>query len=128
AGDHPERATATLQPPVFGRSISPLQSDYPRLVPILRKVLPQRALLGDPQTGLRTGRLGQTEIQEAAQSCPTCKTLGRDGLPSFPTPVRTLDQDAWSLLDGSRMTRECHVRFCERLGVKFPGATLSTGT
>jgi hypothetical protein len=22
------------------------------------------------------------------------------------------------------MTRECHVRFCERLGVKLPGATL----
>ena len=26
------------------------------------------------------------------------------------------------------MTRECHVRFCERLGVKLPGATLPTGT
>jgi len=24
------------------------------------------------------------------------------------------------------MTRECHVRFCERLGVKLPGATLPT--
>src|SRR5262249_53056079 len=23
----------------------------------------------------------------------------------------------------SRMTRECHVRFCERLGVQFPGPT-----
>jgi hypothetical protein len=22
------------------------------------------------------------------------------------------------------MTRECHVRFCERLGVRLPGATL----
>jgi hypothetical protein len=39
-------------------------------------------------------------------------------------PVRTLDQNARRLLDGSRMTRECHVRFCERLGVKLPGATL----
>jgi hypothetical protein len=25
--------------------------------------------------------------------------------------------------DGSRMTRECHVRFCEHLGGKFPGVT-----
>jgi hypothetical protein len=25
--------------------------------------------------------------------------------------------------DGSRMTRECHVRFCERLRVKSPGST-----
>jgi hypothetical protein len=24
---------------------------------------------------------------------------------------------------GSRMTRECHVRFCERLRAKFPGST-----
>src|SRR6266487_4581899 len=30
---------------------------------------------------------------------------------------------AW-LHDGSRMTRECPVRFCERLGVKLPEATL----
>jgi hypothetical protein len=26
----------------------------------------------------------------------------------------------------SRMTRECQVRICERLGVKFPGPTLQT--
>ena len=26
------------------------------------------------------------------------------------------------------MTRECHVRFCERLGVKLPGATLPPPT
>src|SRR5580658_234603 len=43
-------------------------------------------------------------------------------------PVRTLDQNARRLLDGSRMTRECHVRFCERLGVKLPGATHPPGT
>lgn len=24
---------------------------------------------------------------------------------------------------GSRMTRECHVRFCERVGVQFPHST-----
>jgi hypothetical protein len=28
------------------------------------------------------------------------------------------------LLDGSRMSRETHVRFCEGLGVKFPRSTL----
>ena len=27
------------------------------------------------------------------------------------------------LLDGSRMSREVHVRFCERLGVQLPGPT-----
>src|ERR1700756_4743608 len=28
----------------------------------------------------------------------------------------------------SRMTRECQLRFCERLGVKFPGPTRQTGS
>jgi hypothetical protein len=27
----------------------------------------------------------------------------------------------------SRMTRECQVRICERLGVKFPGPTRQSG-
>jgi RNA-directed DNA polymerase len=31
------------------------------------------------------------------------------------------------LLDGSRMSREVHVRFCESLGVKLPGATQPFG-
>src|SRR5580658_6951651 len=112
-----------MQPPVSGRTVPSLQSDHPRLVPILRKVLPYGALLSDPPTGSGAGQMGQTEIQEAAQSCPTCKALGRDSLPSFSAPVCTLDQNTRRLLDGSRMTRECHVRFCERLGVKLPGAT-----
>jgi hypothetical protein len=41
--------------------------------------------------------------------------------PVVPAPVRTLNQNARWLLDGSRVTRECHVRFSERLGVKLPG-------
>src|ERR1700722_1957223 len=117
-----------MQSSVFGRSFPPLQSDSPGLVPILRQVLPYRALLGDPPTGSRAGQLGQTEIQETAQSSPTCQAMGRGGLPPLPAPVCTLGYDARGLLDGSRMTRECHVRFCERLGVRLPGATLPTRT
>jgi hypothetical protein len=31
-------------------------------------------------------------------------------------------------MDGtSRVTGDCHARFCERLGVKFPGATRRRG-
>ncbi len=89
---------------------------------------PCGALLGDPPTGSRTGRLGHAEMREAVHSCPTCKALGRDGLPSFSAAVRTLDQNARWLLGGSRLTRECHVRFCERLGVELYGATLPSGT
>ena len=66
AASHPKLASAAMQPPVFGRPVPPLQSDYPGLVPILRQVLPYRALLGDPTTGSGTDQLGQTEIQEAA--------------------------------------------------------------
>ena len=51
-----------------------------------------------------TGQMGQTEIQGAAPSSPTCKALDRDGLPSFPAPVRALDQNARLLLDGSRLS------------------------
>ena len=32
-------------------------------------------------------------------------------------------QNRHRLLDGSRMSREAHVRFCEGLGVKFPWPT-----
>ena len=32
-----------------------------------------------------------------------------------------ISHETRSQLDGSRMTRECHVRFCEGLGVKLPG-------
>ena len=66
AGNHPKLAPAAMQSSVFGRSFPPLQSDSPWLVPILRQVLPYRALLGDPPTGSRAGHLGQTEIQETA--------------------------------------------------------------
>ncbi len=41
--------------------------------------------------------------------------------------MRATDRQAVQLaclLDGSRMSREVHVRFCERLGVQFPGPTL----
>jgi hypothetical protein len=54
--------------------------------------------------------------------------MDRGGLPSCIAFVCTLDVDARWLPDGSRMTRECHVRFCERLGVKLPGATLPPAT
>ena len=41
--------------------------------------------------------------------------------------MRVTDRQAAQLaclLDGSRMSREVHVRFCERLGVQLPGPTL----
>ena len=41
--------------------------------------------------------------------------------------MRATDRQAVQLsclLDGSRMSREVHVRFCERLGVQLPGPTL----
>jgi len=38
-------------------------------------------------------------------------------------PLRIFERGAAWLPDGSCMSREAHVQFCERLGVKFPGAT-----
>jgi len=45
--------------------------------------------------------------------------------------MRVTDRQAAQLaclLDGSRMSREVHVRFCERLGVQLPGPTLPRRT
>ena len=36
---------------------------------------------------------------------------------------KMLDGGAAWLRDGSCMSREAHVQFCESLGVRFPGAT-----
>jgi hypothetical protein len=37
-------------------------------------------------------------------------------------PIGRWERAAW-LFDGSCMSREAHVQFCESLGVRLPGAT-----
>src|SRR5271167_5203787 len=68
--------------------------------------------------------MGQAEIQEAAPPSPASNTLDRAHLSALSGVVCPLaDGGAAWLHDGSCMSREAHVQFCERLGVRFPGAT-----
>ena len=77
----------------------------------------------DCSTGLRPRPGMQLPISSRVQF-----VHDRMRIPPFPPSVCALGQNAQRLHDGSWMTRECHVQFCERLGVKLPGATLPTGT
>src|SRR5208282_6561792 len=70
--------------------------------------------------------LGAPEIpQTCATSTPRRALAEEDCLPT-PSIVHPLAR-LWKSPgtdDGSRMTRECHVRFCEGLWVKLPRSTL----
>src|SRR5260370_18198876 len=78
----------------------------------------------DGWTGSRSCRLGQAKIQEGTPPSAPGGPLDRTHLASRPGVVRPLaDGGAAWLHDGSCMSREAHVQFCERLGVRFPGAT-----
>ena len=86
---------------------------------IRRSKLPDHA-----RTGPRLGSVGQAEIQEAASPSVTSDTLNRTHLASRSEVVRPLaDGSAAGLDDGSFMSRETHVQFCEGLGVQFPVVT-----
>lgn len=82
------------------------------------------ALFADASTGSRFDPLGCTKIQEAAQTSAQSNTLDRAHQKAYAGTVRSLADGcaAW-LRDGSRMSREAHVRFYESLGVELPGAT-----
>jgi RNA-directed DNA polymerase len=68
--------------------------------------------------------VGQADIQEAASPSTASDTLDRTHLASRSAVVRSLaDGSAARLHDGSCLSRETHVQFCEGLGVQFPGAT-----
>src|SRR5208283_3965428 len=97
---------------------------YPGLAPILRTILSFGTLPADARSGSRSSPLGQAEIQKAAPTSPASNTLDRAYLSPLSGVVRPLaDGGAAWLHDGSCMSREAHVQFCERLGVRLPGAT-----
>jgi hypothetical protein len=68
--------------------------------------------------------MGQAEIQEAARPSTKSDTLDRPDFSTGASTVRKLadGRTAW-LHDGSCMSRETHVQFCESLRVRVPGAT-----
>src|SRR3954447_25989052 len=68
--------------------------------------------------------LGAQQVQATASAAQRCKRLAGAGHPRPPASVCALALSAWEWPNiGSRMTRECHVRFWERVGVRLPRAT-----
>ena len=72
-----------------------------------------------------SGSLGHEEVQAVARPHPGAKAWLAERRPTGAAPVRPLE--AWRatrrLGDGSRMSREVHVRFCESGRGRFPPAT-----
>src|SRR6516225_5756859 len=68
--------------------------------------------------------MGLLEIQVPARAPPACAALVGPCGKASAKPVRSLVVAPGTSLDnGSRMSREVHVRFCESGGVQFPSAT-----
>src|SRR6516165_2696638 len=68
--------------------------------------------------------MGLLEIQVPARAPPACAALVGPCDTASAKPVRSLVVAPGPWLDnGSRMSREVHVRFCESGGVQFPSAT-----
>ena len=101
------------------------QCDRAGVDQLLRALLPLRVGPAS-QTDQRLPRsLGPLEIQAAAPLPRQGAQVPRRRLPTPAGPVRplALRRAPRRLDDGSRMTGDCHVRFCERRGVRFPPAT-----
>jgi RNA-directed DNA polymerase len=95
---------------------------------LLRGLLPLRAVLPRKAHRRASRSMGHAEIQTTTrESCQGSGLAGRGSTapapalrplassPVHPRPAR-----------GSRMTGDCHVRFCESRGVRFPPATHQT--
>ena len=109
-------------------SVRPRRGDRPsgaRLDRLLRGLLPLRAVLPRTAHQRASRSMGHAEIQTTTRkSCQGSGLAGRGSTapapalrplapsPAHPRPAR-----------GSRMTGDCHVRFCESRGVRFPPAT-----
>src|SRR5271157_153408 len=81
--------------------------------------------LPDPAAHRRlSGAMGRPEVQVLAQAQDTGHPLAATHRAPPDRPVCSLALALWTRPNnGSRMTRECHVRFCESAGVRSPRAT-----
>jgi RNA-directed DNA polymerase len=92
--------------------------------PVLRAVLPLGALSGDEATESIIDALGFEEVQEAQTACAEGESLDRANLETRSEDVGALAHGrAARFCDGSRMSGDVQVRFCEGLGVRLPGPT-----
>lgn len=92
--------------------------------PVLRTVLPFGSVSGDEATESITDALGFEEVQEAQTASTQGESLDRANFETRSEDVGALaDGRAARFCDGSRMSGDVQVRFCEGLGVRLPGPT-----
>ena len=127
-GGRPEGQGMAPQSSQWDGSVRPRRGDRPsgaRLDRLLRGLLPLRAVLPRKAHRRASRSMGHAEIQTTArESCQGSGLAGRGSTapapalrPLAPSPAHRRPAC------GSRMTGDCHVRFCESRGVRFPPAT-----
>ena len=100
---------------------SAVKSDHCRLDKLLRSFLSVCSALRFKSCQPGAGPMGHAEVQEVPSSTYPCPRMVNVRRAAGPNALCAL---AISRLDDkSRMSREVHVRFCERLGGRFLGST-----
>src|SRR5512134_969220 len=107
-----------------GRPGADVQPVHPRLDQLLQPLL-QVGAVSDLASDRRLYRqVGTTQVQAPAAAAAGSVELAGTGDPIIAGSVCPLAASAWPRPNtGSRMSREAHVRFWERAGVRLPRAT-----
>ena len=111
-----------------GRPGADVQPVHPRLDQLLQPLL-QVGAVSDLASDRRLYRqVGTTQVQAPAAAAAGSAELAGTGDPIIAGSVCPLAASAWPRPNtGSRMSREAHVRFWERAGVRLPRATRLPG-
>src|SRR5208283_2639082 len=106
------------------RSGADVQCAHPRMDQLLWSVLPVGSLPDLTAHRRLSGAMGRSEVQVLAQAQDAGDPLAATHRAPPDRPVRALAPAVWTRPNnGSRMTRERHVRFCESAAVRFRRAT-----
>src|SRR3954452_1786583 len=117
-------AAGPFRSAVVGRSGADVQRAHPGLDQLLWSVLPVGALPDPEAHRCHPGAMGLSEVQGLVQAQDAGHPLAGAHCAPPDKVVRPLEPALWPRPNnGSRMTRECHVRFCESAGVRSPRAT-----
>src|SRR3954452_3276259 len=117
-------AAGPFRSAVVGRSGADVQRAHPGLDQLLWSVLPVGALPDPEAHRCHPGAMDLSEVQGLVQAQDAGHPLAGAHCAPPDKVVRPLEPALWPRPNnGSRMTRECHVRFCESAGVRSPRAT-----
>ncbi len=127
-GSRPEGSALAPQPSQRVGPVRPRPTDQPggpRLDRLLRSLLPLRALLPGTAHRSASAAMGHAEVQTPARQTSQGPSVAGHCSTATAASFRPLAPRRTHLSPtcGSRMTGDCHVRFCERRRVRLPPAT-----